>query len=282
MTPEVGGRSISRILARNELLSRSPEEFLSLSVECFREEYRLSVKAAQNLAVGADVLLATLRELEIRLNHLGVTLVTPVDAHYPTLIEEMDPTPPGVLFLYGNHRLLESRSFCVLSSRNSLPKELDLIERWAEEGVLNGEVLVTGHDRPEYQRSAIVPLRWGSPRILCLDRGLFNVLGPDLRDEAFRTARLWRYEFDPTTDLVVSPFPPSLNFFGVNNQIRDRLVATLSRRLRFVNVNEGGNMEKLARLALKAGRKVEVSDTCAIFRRFRELGASVIDPYATG
>lgn len=281
MTPGIGGRSVSRILARNDLLGRTPESFLKLSTETYREEYRLSAKAAENLAANRSGRLEALRELEARLTVLGVSLVTTADAHYPAMIEEMDPDPPGVLFLYGNHKLLEAKTFCVLSSRNSLPRDLEYIERWAEEGVLSGEVLVTGHDRPEYQRSAVVPLRWGSPRILCLDRGLFNVLGPDLRDEAFRTARLWRYEFDPTTDLVISPFRPDADFVGVNNQVRDRLIATLSRRLRFVNVNEGGNMEKLARLALRCGRMVEVSDTCAIFRRFRELGATVIDPYAS-
>ncbi len=85
---------------------------------------------------------------------------------------------------------------------------------------------MTGHDRPEYQRSAVVPLRWGSPRLLCLDRGLFRVLGEDLRSEAFRAARLWRYEFDASTDLVVSPFRPDSEFIGVNNKVRDRLVST--------------------------------------------------------
>ena len=117
---------------------------------------------------------------------------------------------------------------------------------------------MTGHDRPEYQRSAVVPLRWGAPRILCLDRGLFQVLGDDLKNEAFRAARLWRYEFDPSTDLVISPFRPESGFIGVNNQVRDRLVASLSHRLTFVNVRPDGNMEKLARTAEKAGRQVTV------------------------
>jgi len=142
-------------------------------------------------------------------------------------------TVRGVLFLYGNAKLFEAKTFCVLSSRNSLPADLNLIEKLTEEGVLEGQVLVTGHDRPEYQRSAVVPLRWGSPRILCLDRGLFNVLGPDLKQEAFRAARLWRYEFDPRTDLVACPFKPDAHFVNPNNKVRDRLVGCLSRRLDF-------------------------------------------------
>ncbi len=277
MTPGIGGKSVTRILARNGLLGRTPNQFLDLSAEALREEYRLSAKAATALTTNVKHTLPEVAALEERLSGLGVALVTAADAHYPALIEEMDPDPPGVLFLYGNVKLLETNTFCVLSSRDSRPTELDMIEALTEKGVLAGEILVSGHDKPEYQRSAIVPLRWGSPRILCLDRGLFTVLGEQLKDEAFRAARLWRYQFDPTTDLVVSPFRPDADFAMANNRVRDRLVACLSRRLAFVQIAEGGNMERLARLALKAGRQVEVSDRIANYRSYRESGAKVIE-----
>ncbi len=279
LTPGMGGRYVSRVMARNELLNRTPEDFLALPSEVLREEYRLSAKAATNLTADRKGRRLATSAMEDRLSALGVVWVTSADAHYPTLVEEMDPNPPGVLFMYGNTKLLESKTFCVLASRNSLPADLNFIEKLTEEGVLDSEVLVTGHDRPEYQRSAVVPLRWGSPRVLCLDRGLFNVLGEDLKQEAFRAARLWRYEFDPKTDLVISPFKPDAEFIGVNNRVRDRLVGCLSRRLDFVQIAEGGNMEAIARMALKAGRKVRVSDRSLGWRRFAESGAGVLtDP----
>jgi DNA processing protein len=282
MTPGIGGRSVTRILTRNGLLDRSPDEFLSLSPEAYREEYKLTAKTSTQLAYDGKARIATTLELEKRLNGLGVMLVTAADANYPLLVEEMDPDPPGVLFLYGNQRLLEGKTFSVLSSRNARPADLELIEKLTEEGVLNSEILVAGHDRPEYQRAAVVPLRWGAPRILCLDRGLFKVLGEDLRDEAFRAARLWRYQFDPKTDLVVSPFRPDADFVGVNNQVRDRLVGCLSRRIDFVHMSEGGNMAKLARMALKAGRAVRVSDRIVGYRTLIAAGAAVIDEQVSG
>ena len=277
MTPGMGGRSVTRVIARNSLLGRTAEEFLALSEESFREEYRLSAKSAHFLASAPPAQAQEIKDLEHRLNALGVHLVSGADAHYPTLVEEMDPDPPGLLFLYGNTKLLESRTFSVLASRNSRPADLDTIEKLTEEGVLNSEVLVAGHDRPEYQRSAVVPLRWGSPRILCLDRGLFKVLGEDLKDEAFRAARLWRYQFDPSTDLVVSPFRPDADFIGINNKVRDRLVACLSRRLDFVHIGPGGNMASLARLSIKAGRPTRVSDRIVGYREFVALGAQTIE-----
>ena len=273
MTPGIGGKSVTRILTRNNLLGRSAEEFLSLSPEAYREEYKLTARTANSLHSRS---IRETEAIEKRLAGLGVTLVTAADAHYPTRIEQMDADPPGVLFLYGNMKLLESKTFCVLSSRNSFPADLDVIEKLTEEAVLDGGILVAGHDTPEYQRSAVVPLRWGSPRILCLDRGLFKVLGDDLRDEAFRAARLWRYQFDPQTDLVVSPFRPEADFVGINNKIRDKLVGCLAMSLSFVQIAEGGNMEKIAKMALKAGRKVQVSDRSVGYRKFVELGASVI------
>ena len=255
MTRGIGARSVVRILARNDLLGRSAEEFLRLSPECLREEYRLNVRQAANLA---ESKIHDTADLERRLDSLGVRLLTAADAGYPAMLEEFDPDPPGVLFLHGNTRLLAAPTFAVLGSRDTPPEGLDQIDRLTEEGVLGGETLVSGHNRPEYQRSAIVPLRWGSPRILVFDCGLFGVLGQDLKDEAFRAARLWRYEFDPATDLALSPFRPEDPFIAVNNKVRDRLVASLARRIDFVNIAAGGNMARLARLALKAGRKVRV------------------------
>lgn len=276
LTPGIGGKSVTRILARNDLLGRSPEAFLGLDEACLREEYRLNQRQATALAVAGDAAVDAMRAMQARLDALGVSLVTAADAHYPTRIEAVDADPPGVLFLYGNQNLLKGKTASVLSSRNTTPAGLDQLERLAEAAVLEGEIIVSGHDTPEYQRAALVPLRWGAPRILCLDRGLFEALGPELRDEPFRSARLWRYQFDPKTDLVVSPFRPQAFYAGVNNQVRDRLIASLSDRLDFVEVAPGGNMEKLALRALKAGRPVRVSDRSVAYRRLIERGASVI------
>ncbi len=273
MTPGIGGRTVARVVARNAVLSRSPEEFLRLSPEAWREEYRVPRRGAGTLALGGPDALKATAELEARLEGLGVVLFTAADVHYPAAVEAFDADPPGVLFAYGNLGLLARASFAVLASRGSLPRHLDLIERLTEEGVLAGEVVVAGHDRPEYQRAAIVPLRWGAPRILCLDQGLFRVLGEDLRNEAFRAARLWRYEFDPRTDLVVSPFRPESGFAGINNKVRDRLVASFARRHDFVTVAEGGNMDRLVRMALAARRPVRVAADAPGFGEYRELGA---------
>ena len=98
MTPGVVGRSLVKVLTRNDLLGRTPEEFLGLSMEAYMEEYKLSRKAAQALCADPRGHQASVEAIERRLNGLGVTLVTSADAHYPALIEEMDPDPPAALW----------------------------------------------------------------------------------------------------------------------------------------------------------------------------------------
>lgn len=276
MTKGIGGRSVVRILARCDLLNYAPSDLVRLVPEALQEEFGLKKIQAERLAARMKEPFTSLNDVLEPLNRLGVSWVTTADAHYPERLEAFDPDPPGVLFMYGNQNLLKSRTACVLSSRNTSPAGLDLVERLAEEAVLAGEVIVSGHDTPEYQRAAVVPLRWGAPRILCLDRGLFKALGDDLKEEPFRAARLWRYEFDPRTDLVLSPFRPAADYVGVNNQIRDRLIAGIADRMDAVEISPAGNMERYARMALKAGRPVRVSDRSVGYRTLEQHGVTVL------
>lgn len=276
LTPHLGGKRITSILARNDLLARTPDEFSKLPAAVLQEEYRLPTKVAEEWTSSAANRLNDAEGMESRFDRMGISMVTAADAHYPRRIEEMHVDPPGVLFLYGNTRLLEARTFAVMSSRKSPAAALDLIEKLTEGGVLSGETLVAGHDTPEYQRAAVVPLRWGAPRILVLDRGFESALGEELRDEPFRTARLWRYEFDPSTDLVVSAVRPEKGYHVSGNQTRDNLIAGLAARLDFVSISPGGNMERLAKAGLKSGRPVRVSEMSTSIQELASMGAALI------
>lgn len=275
-TPGIGGKLLTRILTRCELLSVTPREFLALSPETLVEEYGLKKSVAENWCIGREGRLEVAKRLAGQMEAQGVRLVTLADASYPDSVEAIDPDPPGALFMYGQHSLLEGRTFAVLSSRKSAEGSLNLIESVAEDGVLKGEILVAGHDTPEYQRSAVVPLRWGAPRILVLDQGMRKVLGPDLKEEAFRMARLWRFQFDPTTDLVVATQPPEGTYHRNSNKVRDRLVAGLSRRLDLIEATGSGNMSSLGKRALTSGRPVRVSHRVHDFERWLEAGAKQI------
>ena len=135
---------------------------------------------------------------------------------------------PASLWLYGNVRLLGGQLASVALARfrsDHRPKELDAVEREAEELVLGSAILVCGIHSPGHQRAAIVPLRWGSPRVLVLSGGFYHHLGSKLDQEPFRAARLWRYQFDPKTDLCISRrAPDKLPTYALLNPSVDRLI----------------------------------------------------------
>lgn len=276
LTPGIGGKTITRILTRNDLIGCPIHKFLQLSSEALREDYRIKPGPALAWAEGWKDRISEAERLQEKLDPLKVSLVSAADAHYPRLIEALDPDPPGVLYLYGNTKLLEGRTFCTVSSRGSTDEAHAQMEKVVEDGVLAGRVLVSGHDTPEYQRAAVVPLRWGAPRILVLDCGLFQALGPDLKEEPFRAARVWRFQFDPKTDLVVSAVNPESEYHRNSNRIRDRLVGGLSLTLDFITIKANGNMHKLAIQALRAGRAVRISDLSPLAPELRRQGAQII------
>lgn len=141
---------------------------------------------------------------------------------------------PAGLWLYGNARLLNANLVRVEATYGrpyQTPSELDEIERTAETLVLGGGVIVAGIHNPAHQRAAIVPLRWGSPRVLVFSGGFYHHLGVQLKDEPFRAARLWRYQFDAQTDLVISRRAPDrLPTFAHYNPTVDRLIEKVVNR----------------------------------------------------
>jgi len=276
LCPGIGGRTLARIHTRNELLDRSPDEFRRVTREQLIEEYGLPAKVAESWLRQADKLWKDAEALSNRLAAHGISYATSIDAHYPEQIHDFHADSPGLVYFYGNVQLLSLETFAVLSSRKSPPGALQQIEKCVEDGVLDGEILVTGHNTPEYQRAAVVPLRFGSPRIMVLDQGFFRALGKELKDEPFSSARLWRYQFDEKTDLAISAMHPDMAYRPSENQARDQLIASLAKRLDFVWVNRGGNMETLLDCALECERPTRISDLNHHYREWQRKGAGLL------
>lgn len=161
------------------------------------------------------------------------------DKLLPSWIKEYDGKPTfyesSRLWLYGNMRLLEGELRCVPEATGPYhndPARENRIEAQAEQIVLGSQILVCGVHNPWHQRAAIVPLRWGSPRIIVFSGGFKYHLGDDLNEEPFRAARLWRYAFDPLTDLVVSRrAPDKLPTFARTNPTVDRLIQAIVEKM---------------------------------------------------
>jgi hypothetical protein len=138
------------------------------------------------------------------------------------------------LWLYGNVRLLDTDLAhlpTAFGPPHHGPEVLDRLERETEELVLSGRIVVTGIHNPAHQRAAVVPLRWGSPRIVIVSGGFMYHLGLELDQEPFRAARLWRYRWDPQTDLIISRrAPEKFPTYAQHNPTVDRLIERVSTR----------------------------------------------------
>lgn len=148
--------------------------------------------------------------------------------------EEPGFYPEAKLWLYGNVRLLGSQLACLPDSfgrDEHTPSQRDRLEADSEKVVLSGQVIVAGIHNAAHQRVAIVPLRWGAPRILVFSGGFHHHLGRELKEEPFRAARLWRYQFDARTDLVISRrAPEKLPTYASHNPTVDRLIQQIVNR----------------------------------------------------
>lgn len=141
---------------------------------------------------------------------------------------------PAGLWFYGNIRLLEASLAYIPRSLGYVEQtasELDAIEQEAEYRVLHSTILVCGIHNAAQMRAAIVPLRWGCPRIVVFSGGFQFHLGKDLSQEPFLSATLWRECWDARTDLAVSRrAPDKLPSFGRYNPTVDRLIMRLARK----------------------------------------------------
>ncbi len=158
---------------------------------------------------------------------LDKTLSDPLES-LGTFASEPTYHPASKLWLYGNVRLLRGNLTAV-----PLERCLSDTERVAEKLVLDGFTLVVGTHHNVHRQAAIVPLRWGSPRIVVFSGGIRHHLGQSFREEPFRAAKLWRHQWDARVDLAVSlRAPDSLPTFAVHNPTVDRLIEQIARKER--------------------------------------------------
>jgi predicted Rossmann fold nucleotide-binding protein DprA/Smf involved in DNA uptake len=261
--PGIGERRLGRILERNAVLRRSPEEFLKLSAGAWRKEYNLEDRSVFCLQNEIPLRQRRASEQAHRLQRAGVTLVTLQDATYPASLLNYMEDPPPVLYVYGSISLLGQRRFAVANSRDAPEESLRACERVAEAAVLRGWMPVTGHNRLAYQRCALSALRNGGSVCYALDCGIWQAFPSGLTHALFPAARIWRVEYDPQRDLTLTPFPPHAHMIAHHNRRRDEIIFALAETVFAGYVRPGGQMERQCLQALRYGKPVYVIGSSA-------------------
>ena len=275
--PGIGDKRLLKILRRMAVLRWNPGRIAELPAAELESALGMPPSAADCLErewpERAEKAAKTAREMRRR----GITLLTALSASYPDeLVESMDG-PPTLLFAYGNLDALWEPSFAIALSNGASEEDLRLAEHAARIAQQSGMRVITGHNRPAYQRLALVARRDGRPVTYVLDRGLLDVCGEDVGRDLFAAARIWSPELDMQSDLVLSPFGLWDHGTGANNRRRDEMIFSLAWVVLAGYVRLGGMMEAVCFRALERGAPVAVSHNSPVGENLMRAGADALD-----
>ncbi|MCX7992504.1 MAG: DNA-processing protein DprA [Fimbriimonadales bacterium] len=257
LLPDVGRRTLRQVLERQQVRRETPEEILRLPVETLQNEYGLPSRAIQTLREEKEQRFESTRRLEAHLTRCGVRWISFQDAAYPDALDDM-PEPPPVLFLYGNHSLLQESSYALLASHTVSAQGLHELELLANALLEQGITPIVSATQPAYQRALLCAVRRSAPYILVLDRGLLSAFGEDLRKEPLKQARIWQAEFNTERALALSPFRPRDGWVASSGRYRDALIGYLASVVFVVEARPDGYIVHLCRELLRQGRTVYV------------------------
>jgi hypothetical protein len=273
--PGVGDKTLTRALAQVARERMDVDKLLSRDAHSLAAHLDLPKESGDYLVGHRERLLTEAAEDARWLRRCGASILTQADAAYPSRLVETLEEPPAALFAYGQIGLLQRQTFAVACSNKSSDESLTAVERAVDEKLESGKILITGHNRVEYQRPALVAKRVGAPVCYVLDRGLLEAFGGDLSRELFPAARIWSPAYDPALDLTISPFALRKPYVPSANQRRDEIVFALADEVIAGSIRAGGRMEKECVSALSRGVSVSLVHPAAVTELLVERGAKL-------
>ena len=255
--PGIGEVIHKKILEGNAIHRKSPEEFLSLPMPELKKLYQLPSAVVENIKKVTPEMVDHAVQASASFLRTGVEVLTFQDASYPYRLLEYISCPPPVLYMYGSYDILNHATFAIANSNKSPEPALNAGDAACLKSLNAGETLITGHNRPEYQRPALVAKREGGRTCYILDRGILEAFGGDLTRGLFPAARIWSPDFDPVCDLAISMFAPKDHSIANYNQKRDELIFALADTIFTGHVTPGGQMEKRVSESKAKGKRLE-------------------------
>jgi DNA processing protein len=231
------------------------EDLLRLSEDELQCRLQIHAEQARCLAAGLRQRASHLSDLPERLKRTGVSVLTSLDAAYPSALLDWMADPPTVLYLSGDAAMLRRPLIAVANSNHTPPQAAERVEVALSRALELGFVPVTGHNRAEYQHAALVARRRGGPVCYVLDRGVLPVLEGRPNEPPFGAARIWPH-VEGCQDLIVSPFAPDAPGVPGSNKLRDRVILALATCIVASYVRQGGNMAAMLDGLAASGKTV--------------------------
>lgn len=173
-------------------------------------------------------------------------LLLSCDAGFPAMLGE-GLTPPPLLFVRGNPRLLSSSSVAVVGSRHATPQGMriaaDFGAALAEQGLVTVSGMAAGIDTAAHEGA----LRQGGGTVAVWGTGIDRVYPTGNKVLAHRIAE---------HGCIISEFPLGTRPLAANFPRRNRLIAALAQGVLVVEAAVESGSLITARLAAEMGREV--------------------------
>jgi DNA processing protein len=198
-------------------------------------------KADRHYAARADP-----DDLMARAAAVGARVVTPGDAEYPSVLEDL-ADPPVALFVRGRPLNPAEVRVAIVGSRSATPLGLDVARELGRGLALAGVCVVSGAARGIDFASHLGSLDGDGPTIAVLGSGI---------DVAYPSTSRALIQRIAATGTVVSEYPPGVHAEPQRFPARNRIVVALSRALVVVEGRDrSGSMISVTH-ALSMGRDV--------------------------
>lgn len=176
----------------------------------------------------------------------GADVLVVGDARYPQRLLTL-PSPPPVLFAWGNLDLLDSPAVGMCGSRGVTEKGLDAARACGREVAKHGLTVVSGYAKGVDTETHLAALGSGGRTIVVLAEGILG----------FRVKRAFKETgFEEDRVLVLSQFAPSQRWNVGAAMTRNAVIAGLGRALVVIEAGATGGTLDAGMKALEMGRPV--------------------------
>jgi DNA processing protein len=237
----------------------SPKEVFTAKKEAITSIPRLSKdKADEILAVNEKM--DNIDNLILRLDDLGVDILTIADQDYPALLRQVK-NPPPIIYKYGQIQKQDERSIAIVGSRNANEKGLQIARGFGKRLAERGYTIVSGYAKGIDTESHLGALEGDGRTIMVLSTGMLHF---KLRDAGFES-----FEFLKQNGAVISEMFPTESWTVGAAMARNRLVVGLSKAVLVVECGlESGTMNA-AHVAQQMNRPLFVL-------QYQEVGEHVL------
>lgn len=177
----------------------------------------------------------------------SINWITLLDPEYPVLLKEI-PSPPIVLYYYGNINLLSTPCIGIVGTRRATAYSEQVIETFVPTLVTAGLTIVSGFQRGVDTLAHTQTLKCNGQTIAVLGAGLDIDYPP--------ANKSLRKQMIATNNLIISEYPPGTLPFNQNFPRRNRIISGLSAGVIVTEAAKKSGSLITANFAIEQNREV--------------------------